>query len=865
MKLITPRPRSELYKRVQKLRERVERQAGELDITYNAFRRAVGIRRRDSRRLNQARRILAEAGVLAFPVVDGVLKRRSEQPWSSFSDAGTRVVCRLRGARSRYEAGEEDVVAATTAEVTPSADLFITDVNHLLVTPADGLHPRPLYPHQRQAIAALSAKMQASCSGVLVLPTGGGKTRTAVQWLLANVVDQGQKVLWLAHRHSLIDQACNEFCRNAYRGDVLRQTERFSCRKVSGRHARPFDLTPQDNVVVASVFSIGRGNGSRFLKTKWLTDATPVFLVVDEAHHAVAPTYRSVIDTVKQRNPGTRVLGLTATPFRTAEREQGLLKRVFPDDIVFRADMQALVTQGILAQPRFEDIVTGEAFDLDDDAIEKLRRSGGEFAALGEELGRSIGENRRRNRCIVDRYVQHRKQYGKTIIFALNIANAIALTKLLNNRGVRAAYVVSSIHDGDHKVSIGAEENARVIGEFKDDKFDVLVNVNILTEGFDDPKVKTVFLARPTMSSVLMMQMVGRALRGPKANGTETANIVCFIDDWADKIHWKSPTALVEREAAEFGETPRERTRSTTRLVAISLIENYATLLDRDMGDDVYGDLRFVERLPVGCYAPQMTIEGGDGHAAEDGIVEEQGSTVLVFRGMEAAFEALLDDLPDEPPSPETSTFDKLAVKLQRKHFGAVLGLPLAPTLDDVRTLIGHKRETGASPKYLPFDARGRFDIDALAQKLRSDNIGFNELPQRINQEWERSETEWRTFFGDNRDRFINAVWQTLNPARATGTPNVAEGRKPVEECSLSELYESRPDLWRELRDDVYEKARDRKTGRYRCAVTGWESPNQSEFQIDHIEPRSLGGKTVPANLRLVKRLANAIKGARAV
>ena len=865
MALNTPRLKSELSTRVQRLRRRVERQGGELDITYNAFRRAVGIPRRDSRRLNQARRKLAESGVLAFPLVDGVLKHRSEQPWSSFPDATTRVVCRLRGARSRHDTREEDAVAAKTAEVTPNGDLFITDVNHLSVTPADGLHPRPLYPHQRRAIAALSAKMQASCAGVLVLPTGGGKTRTAVQWLLANVVDKGQKVLWLAHRHSLIDQACNEFCRNAYRGDVLRSTDRFSCRKVSGRHARPFDLTPKDSVVVASVFSVGLGNGSRFLKNKWLIDDTPVFLVVDEAHHAVAPTYRRVIDTVKQHNPGTRVLGLTATPFRTAEREQGLLKKVFPDDIVFRADMQDLLTQGILAQPRFEDIATGEAFDLDDDAIEKLRGAGGEFAALGEELGRSIGENRRRNRCIVDRYVQYREEYGKTIIFALNIANAIALTKLLKNRGVRAAYVVSSIHDGNHKISIGAEENARVISEFKHDKLDVLVNVNILTEGFDDPKVKTVFLARPTLSSVLMMQMVGRALRGPRVNGTDTANIVCFIDDWANKIHWKSPAELVEREAAEFGETPRERTRPTTRLVAIRLIEDYATLLDRDLGDDVFGDLPFVERLPVGCYVPQMTIEGSDGQAAEDGIVEAQGSTVLVFRGMEAAFESLMKDLPAEPPSPGTSTFDKLAVKLQRKHFGEALGLPLAPTLDDVRTLIGHKRETGTSPQYLAFDARGQFDIDALAQKLRSDNVGFNELPQRINQEWERNETEWRTFFGDNRERFINAVWQTLSPARAIGTPNVAEGRKPVEECSLSEVYESMPDLWRELRDDVYRRARDRKTGRYRCAATGWESANQSEFQIDHIEPRSLGGKTVLANLRLVRRRANAIKGARAV
>jgi len=64
----------------------------------------------------------------------------------------------------------------------------------------------------------------------------------------------------------------------------------------------------------------------------------------------------------------------------------------------------------------------------------------------------------------------------------------------------------------------------------------VLVNVNILTEGTDLPSVQTVFLARPTTSTILMTQMIGRALRGEKAGGTATAYIVSFVDHWRDKI-----------------------------------------------------------------------------------------------------------------------------------------------------------------------------------------------------------------------------------------------------------------------------------------------------------------------------------------
>ena len=77
----------------------------------------------------------------------------------------------------------------------------------------------------------------------------------------------------------------------------------------------------------------------------------------------------------------------------------------------------------------------------------------------------------------------------------------------------------------------------------------------------------------------------------------------------------------------------------------------------------------------------------------------------------------------------------------------------------------------------------------------------------------------------------------------------------------MAELFEKHPKRWQEIREAVYSAAYDAKTRKYRCAATGWQSANRNEFQIDHIKPRSAGGKTVLENLRLLRRRENAKKG----
>ena len=171
-----------------------------------------------------------------------------------------------------------------------------------------------LYAHQQDAYVKLSkwnTRTTGDPAGLLVLPTGGGKTLTATYWLMQNVLSKGKKVLWIAHRYSLLDQAYYSF--------------EMVCHK-----------------------NISSGNKTGY------SYRIIFYFIIDEAHHAPARGYRNLIQDMRQYGGKFFMLGLTATPFRTDEKEKGLLKKVFPDDILYRTSISDLVIKGILSTPIFE-------------------------------------------------------------------------------------------------------------------------------------------------------------------------------------------------------------------------------------------------------------------------------------------------------------------------------------------------------------------------------------------------------------------------------------------------------------------------------------------------------------------------------
>ncbi|MEH2052636.1 DEAD/DEAH box helicase [Nostoc sp.] len=184
-----------------------------------------------------------------------------------------------------------------------------------------GENPKELYFHQNQAIQALDRINKSSFEGLLVLPTGGGKTLTAVHWLLRNFINNNKKVLWIAHRHELLDQAFATIEFSAY-SSLLSNVSGFRYRIISGhpQHGRPVHIEPSDDIIIASKDSLN--SGLDHLLKNWIGHLQEVLLVVDEAHHATAKTYRKLINAVKDdlkkqgHDNGFKMLGLTATPFR---------------------------------------------------------------------------------------------------------------------------------------------------------------------------------------------------------------------------------------------------------------------------------------------------------------------------------------------------------------------------------------------------------------------------------------------------------------------------------------------------------------------------------------------------------------------
>ncbi len=184
-------------------------------------------------------------------------------------------------------------------------------------------------------------------AGLLVVPTGGGKTLIAVRWLLRNIIDgkRKKKVLWIAHRHELLKQAFSAFETNAYSDVMYPDTKSFRFRIISGLDDKPVNIDANDDIIIASKDSLNKG--LTYLTREWLASGDEVFLVVDEAHHATAKTYRKIIDTLNDGKRVFRIIGLTATPFRTLEKEKGLLGRVFTNDIIYRVDLKTLIARGI--------------------------------------------------------------------------------------------------------------------------------------------------------------------------------------------------------------------------------------------------------------------------------------------------------------------------------------------------------------------------------------------------------------------------------------------------------------------------------------------------------------------------------------
>lgn len=349
-----------------------------------------------------------------------------------------------------------------------------------------------LRPYQQEALDAISDFHARNISKQLVvLPTGGGKTILFSH--LPKIIPNALPMLVLAHRAELLTQARDKILWSNPGLDV--QIEQ--AHNVAG-HA---------DVVVASVPTLGIKDSTRIQKypTNYFNT-----IVIDEAHHAAAPSYRRIVDYFDAR----LLVGVTATPQRS---DNVRLTDVF-DEIVYYKTIQDLIEQGYLCA------LTGYRVTTDTD-ISGVASNDGDYVA--SQLEEAI-DNPYRNALIVSSY-QRLAPHSKAIVFCAGVKHA-------NN--VAASFVAASIPTEVILGDTPHEEREQILARYRRGETLVLVNVGVLTEGFDEPSITTIILARPTRSTLLYTQIVGRGLR--LFEGKD----YCTVIDIADTTKGKKPIGL---------------------------------------------------------------------------------------------------------------------------------------------------------------------------------------------------------------------------------------------------------------------------------------------------------------------------------
>lgn len=726
------------------------------------------------------------------------------------------------------------------------------------------------YEHQIKAMQCLDKINESpSFATMVVLPTGGGKTYTASVWLLKNAIDKKKKVLWIAHRQMLLDQALDSFSNQAYLTN-LPHISSFNFRIVSGaeRHGRTIDITANDQLVIASKDSIGRN-----LKCldNWLANENELYFVIDEAHHSIAKTYRKIIDHIKELVPNLKIIGLTATPFRTSKKEEGLLSKIFTDGvdlkenyivygdlgIAYAINLKELIKRQILSTPIFEHYYTEERYgdDLSVDEWNTIQH----FDSIPEKIAQQMVQSKERNNLIVRTYKEKQKEYGQTLVFAVNIAHAIQLKTLFEQAGIKADYIVSSLTISRLLINL-TKENEKKIQAYRDGKLQVLINVNILTEGVDLPQTQTVFLARPTVSTILMTQMVGRALRGVKAGGTANAYIVSFIDNWNEHIAWVNPESLFEGSNDFFDKDPGKRIKRDMMMISVAKLEEFAKILDDTVDTTKLENVPFLERIPLGMYTFSYT---------ENSSVENQDidytCEVMVYNSTEKSYQDFINYLPElfkKYNSNNTDTLPneilfKMEAECHDKFFKYETIPPYAE--EDVLNILKYYDQYSVAPQFYSFDYidKNRLDIIQIAQFIINAKLGRIEEKEYITALWNNNDENILKLFFVNKTIFKRhidiEIDKILEPPEGI---NISYPKIPLIDLPLYEIGKVFPQHEQYLRDITFEKSKN-ADGKFQCAHCGVTGDNRLGFEVDHIKPMNKGGKSVPENLQILCRSCN--------
>ncbi len=340
-------------------------------------------------------------------------------------------------------------------------------------------------PYQQAAREAIHAEWNdGRRRTLLVLPTGTGKTIVFAA-VTEDQVRSGSRVLVLAHRGELLEQAADKIKRSTGLASAVEKAEQ-TC------------LDSWCRVVVGSVQSLQRPARLEQFPADYFGT-----IIIDEAHHAITDGYQRVLEHFPEAN----VLGVTATPDRGDMRNLG---EVF-DSLAYEYKLTQAIREGYLCP------ILAQTIPLQLD-ISQVTLSGGDFAVGG--LGTALDPYLEQ----IASEMQTACAGRKTVVFLPLIKTSQKFRDILNSKGFRAA-----------EVNGQSEDRAEILFDFSNGKYNVLCNSMLLTEGWDCPSVDCIVVLRPTKVRSLYSQMVGRGTRLSPETGKKDLLLLDFL--WLTERH----------------------------------------------------------------------------------------------------------------------------------------------------------------------------------------------------------------------------------------------------------------------------------------------------------------------------------------
>lgn len=370
-------------------------------------------------------------------------------------------------------------------------------------TPADCT----LRPYQESMKKKIQEEWKHQKSILLQMPTGTGKTRLFVS--LINDIQQTDplaRVLIITHRCELVEQACHT---------------------LASHYSLPHSVVGKrgwesSHILVASIQKLSA------MATPPLAD----YLIIDEAHHSVSPSYRKLMDSY----PSVRVLGVTATPCRL---KPAPFSHIF-GSLLLSQSVRQFINGGFLSDYRLFTVSDRDAAVV---RINRLKRFGIDGDYKSDDLQAIV--NTETGIAQLYEYYERMASGRRGIVYAVNRDHATRIAGLFRDKGVSAASV---------DCGTPAMERAETLRAFQKGSIKVLVNVELFTEGFDCPGVEFVMLARPTRSLAMYLQQVGRALRPLPG---DSASKVVILDAVGLYNRFGLPERQRDWQAHFHGERPR--------------------------------------------------------------------------------------------------------------------------------------------------------------------------------------------------------------------------------------------------------------------------------------------------------------------